>query len=83
MEDHGVRLGLSRFQGWIKRIGRLHEMVGVHVSESELAEVAIGIETDRGLWVSSLAPAGYQVYAINPKAVSLLAGALSSGRSEI
>jgi Transposase/Transposase IS116/IS110/IS902 family len=29
----------------------------------------VGIQTDRGLWVSALATAGYQVYAINPKAV--------------
>jgi hypothetical protein len=28
--------------------------------------VAVGIETDRGLWVQSLIEAGYQVYAINP-----------------
>ncbi|MBA3372035.1 MAG: transposase, partial [Euzebyaceae bacterium] len=29
----------------------------------------MGIETDRGLLVASLVAAGYQVYAINPKAV--------------
>jgi transposase len=32
--------------------------------------VVVGIETDRGMWVASLVAAGYQVYAINPKAVS-------------
>jgi transposase len=30
----------------------------------------IGIETDRGLWVDALVAAGYQVYAINPRAVT-------------
>ena len=30
------------------------------------AEVAIGIETDRGPWVAALAAAGYTVYAVNP-----------------
>ena len=30
----------------------------------------VGIETDRGLWVPALVAAGYQVYAINPLAVS-------------
>ncbi|CAN5308128.1 hypothetical protein BH20ACT3_BH20ACT3_09720 [soil metagenome] len=30
----------------------------------------VGIETDRGLWVQSLIEAGYQVYAINPRAAS-------------
>ena len=34
------------------------------------AEVVVGIETDRGLWVGALVGAGYRVYAINPKAVS-------------
>ena len=34
------------------------------------AEVVIGIETDRGLWVQALVAAGYQVYAINPLAVA-------------
>ena len=34
------------------------------------AEVAVGIKTDRGLWVGALVAAGYQVYAVNPKAVA-------------
>ena len=33
-------------------------------------EVVIGIETDRGLLVGALLAAGYQVYAVNPLAVS-------------
>lgn len=36
----------------------------------EPAEVVVAIETDRGLWVAALVAAGYQVYAINPKAVA-------------
>ncbi len=36
----------------------------------EPAEVIVGIETDRGLFVQSLVSAGYTVYAINPFAVS-------------
>ena len=43
-------------------------MVAGHTTE--VAEVVVGIETDRGLWVGALIGAGYQVYAINPKAVS-------------
>ena len=42
--------------------------LGGHVSEP--SEVVVGIETDRGLWVGALIAAGYQVYAINPKAVA-------------
>ena len=33
-------------------------------------EVVIGIETDRGLFVTSLLAAGYQVFAVNPLSVS-------------
>jgi transposase len=32
--------------------------------------VAVGIETDRGLWVMALSAACYTVYAINPRQVS-------------
>jgi transposase len=34
------------------------------------AQVVIGIETDRGLWVDALTAAGYQVFAINPLAAA-------------
>ena len=30
------------------------------------AEVAVGIETDRGLWVAALVAAGYTVFGVNP-----------------
>lgn len=36
----------------------------------EPAQVVIGIETDRGLWVEAPCAAGYQVYAVNPLAVA-------------
>ena len=68
MDYDGARLGFARFPEGIKGIGGLHEMVAKHASEP--AEVVVGIETDRGLWVGALVAAGYQVYAINPKAVS-------------
>lgn len=32
--------------------------------------MVVGIETDRGLWAAALVAAGYQVYAVNPKAVA-------------
>ena len=34
------------------------------------AEVVVGTETDRGLFVGALVAAGYQVYAVNPLQVS-------------
>jgi transposase len=49
-------------------MAQLHALVADHADDP--AEVVVGIETDRGLWVGALAAAGYQVYAINPKVVA-------------
>ena len=49
-------------------MARFHQMVAEHASDP--AEVVVGIETDRGLWVGALVAAGYVVYGINPRAVS-------------
>ena len=46
----------------------LHDLLGGFVESPE--EVAVAIETDRGLWVAALVGAGYEVYAPNPKAVA-------------
>ena len=68
MDEEGARLGFSRLPEGLAGVARLHEMVAKHASDA--AEVVVGIETDRGLWVGALVGAGYQVYAINPMAVS-------------
>ena len=68
LDEGGTRLGFARLPEGIEGVARLHEMVAEHTTE--VAEVVVGIETDRGLWVGALIGAGYQVYAINPKAVS-------------
>ena len=68
MDEDGARLGYGRLPEGIEGVARLHEMVAGHTTDAP--EVVIGIETDRGLWVGALIGAGYQVYAINPKAVS-------------
>ena len=68
MDNDGTRLGFARLPEGVEGVARFHEMVGEHTSEA--AEVVVGIETDRGLWVAALVGAGYRVYAINPKAVS-------------
>ncbi len=49
-------------------IAELHELIAGLAEDP--AQVAIGIETDRGLWVASLVAAGYAVYAVNPLAVA-------------
>ena len=45
-------------------------VVSKPLTSSDPAEVVVGIETDRGLWVTALVAAGYQLYAINPLAAS-------------
>ena len=68
MDEAGTRLTERRLPEGLAGMARFHEMVGEHTSVA--SEVVVGIETDRGLWVGALIGAGYQVYAINPKAVS-------------
>ena len=68
MDEDGTRLGYARLPEGIQGIARFHEMVAEHTSDA--AEVVVGIETDRGLWVGALVAAGYVVYGINPRAVS-------------
>lgn len=67
-DDAGVKLVQQRLSEGIEGVTALHELIAGLVDEPD--EVAVGIETDRGLWVQSLVEAGYQVYAINPKAAS-------------
>src|SRR3954447_4733899 len=55
----GARLAAHRFPEGIEAISGLHELIATHADDP--AEVAVGIETDRGLWVQSLIEAGYRV----------------------
>lgn len=64
-DEQGSRLAKGRLPEGVRGIEQLHAMVAAHADDP--AEVAVGIETDRGLWVSALVAAGYQVYAVNPK----------------
>jgi transposase len=68
VDEHGTRLAQRRLPEGLAGIGQLHALLAEHAAEP--SEIVIGIETDRGLWVSALVEAGYQVYAINPLAVS-------------
>ena len=81
MDEAGTKLVARRLPEGLAGVARLHEMVAEHASDP--ADVVVGIETDRGLWVGALVAAGYVVYAINPRAVSRLAGPSQPGRSEI
>ena len=68
MNEAGERLASRRLPEGLAGIHGFHELVAGHADEA--GEVVVGIETDRGLWVHALVAAGYQVYAINPLAVS-------------
>jgi transposase len=68
MNEAGQRLASRRFPEGLAGIRGLHELIGSHAGEPD--HVIIGIETDRGLWVSALIAAGYQVWAINPMAAA-------------
>jgi Transposase/Transposase IS116/IS110/IS902 family len=66
--EDGKRLGGGRLPEGVEGIARFHELVGAHVEDP--AEVIIGIETDRGLFVAALVAAGYEVFAVNPMSTS-------------
>ncbi|MEX5713914.1 IS110 family transposase [Parafrankia sp. FMc6] len=66
-DETGRRLVKARLPEGLAGITRLHELVGGHLGEdAEPGQVVVGIETDRGPWVSALVAAGYQVIAVNP-----------------
>jgi transposase len=68
MAESGQVLAARRVPEGLAGLRILHELLAAH--EEDPAEVVVGTETDRGLFVGALVAAGYQVYAINPLAVS-------------
>jgi hypothetical protein len=64
----GEPLAVRRIAEGIEGVARLHALVAEHAEQP--SEVVVGIETDRGLLVTALVAAGYQVYAINPLAAA-------------
>lgn len=68
MDEDGERLAARSLPEGLEGIRTFHQLVADHADDA--AEVVVGVETDRGLWVHALTAAGYQVYAINPLAVS-------------
>ncbi|MEX5713887.1 IS110 family transposase [Parafrankia sp. FMc6] len=66
-DETGRRLTKGRLPEGVAGIARLHELIGAHLPEdADPDQVVVGIETDRGPWVSALIAAGYQVIAVNP-----------------
>jgi transposase len=67
----GMVLAARRIADGLAGVRELHALLAAHTEDP--AQVAVGIETDRGLLVGALA-AGYQVYAVNPQVVSRYRG---------
>jgi len=67
MNEAGKVLAKKRLPEGVAGMAGLHEMIGRHLGEdADDAEVAVGIETDRGPWVAALVAAGYTVFGVNP-----------------
>jgi transposase len=70
-DDAGRKLAARRLPEGAAGIARLHELIAAHLGgDGDPGQVAVAIETDRGLWVQALAAAGYHVYGLNPKQVA-------------
>jgi transposase len=68
MDEGGRVVTARRVAEGLAGLTALHELLAGLVADP--AEVVIGTETDRGLFVGALVAAGYQVYAVNPLQVS-------------
>ncbi len=79
-DEDGKRLAGGRLSEGVAGVTGFHDMVGRHATEP--AEVVIGIETDRGLFVAALVGAGYQVYAVNPMSTSRYRDRHSTSRAK-
>ncbi len=67
VEESGRRLMRKRFPEGVAGFAGLHALIADSLpDDAEPADVVIGIETDRGPWVTALIAAGYRVFAINP-----------------
>jgi Transposase/Transposase IS116/IS110/IS902 family len=67
LDADGERLASARLEEGVEGVAGFHSLIVEFVDDA--AEVVVGTETDRGLFVGALVAAGYQVFAINPKAV--------------
>jgi len=64
----GKTLAKRRITDDLEGVRHLHEVLACYTDDP--SEVLIGIETDRGLFVSALRSVGYRVFAVNPFSAS-------------
>jgi transposase len=67
MNEAGGLIRSARLSEGVAGVAGFHALVSGLIEDP--TEVVIGTETDRGLFVAVMVAAGYQVFAINPKAV--------------
>lgn len=71
LDAQGKVLGRKRILDSLAGVGELHALVADHLGDDDdVHEVVVGIEKDRGLIVTALVSANYQVFAINPLAAA-------------
>jgi transposase len=80
LDQDGNLLAARRIADGVVGVGELLALVAIHAEDPR--QVAVGIETDRGLLVGALLAAGYQVYAVNPHAVSRYRGRHGTARAK-
>lgn len=68
LDTEGEVLATCRIPEGLEGVSRLHALLGEHADEP--TDVVVGIETDRGLLVTALLGAGYEVHAVNPLSAS-------------
>jgi hypothetical protein len=67
MSEAGKVLARRRLPEGVAGIADLHALIGAQLGEDpDDAEVIVGIETDRGPWVTALIASGCLVFPVNP-----------------
>jgi transposase len=80
LDQDGAVLAARRVADGLAGVGELHALIAAHAEDP--GQVAVGIETDRGLLVGALLAAGYQIYAVNPHTMSRYRGRHASSRAK-
>jgi Transposase/Transposase IS116/IS110/IS902 family len=71
LDAEGAVLARKRIPDSLIGVSELHTLVADHLGDDDDAQsVIVGIEKDRGLIVTALIAANYQVFAVNPLAAS-------------
>jgi transposase len=68
LDSEGRVLGRRKVKDTLEGVRELHELLATCTDEEP--DIVVGIEKDRGLIVTALVAAGYEVYAINPMAAA-------------